>query len=446
MGHIMRTLVDMKVHWGCGERSGWTIWLSALASPDWCNVPTLIEAKAELIMDWTVCGWFCLAELDILFARRKTNFLAPFCIHPSQMALKKMPHCWIFEQARSGTLEIDENMDPNMADPTTKLTPLMVAAAFGQAKLVKKLLEHRADVNAMNVTRCIALTFAAESSEIGTTDCLKLLVEARSDIHHKAGTQFLHGREVHSSWSWVGRPFNAGVSCVRHGKHEEFNILLQAGLDINSHRKGLTSFLAESLMLGFPGPLVTQILDMKADPSNPDKDFLHVAEEEGELRAGNWDAVKILGIMGAKIEEGFENQYYEVLDRLIPFMWSRIIDLPKVMFFELDAAWKLLSLTTTNVPSNSRRVLDTLQDSCGLILDEFSPNGTPLHVYWAFNVKDTGIWFMLFDRKFDPSKSATRGVPSLEVTLKGLGFDIGELAPIRNWNDWLAMQDSLADK
>lgn len=81
--------------------------------------------------------------------------------------------------------ELLENITPtpNVNVKTENdMTPLMLAAKLNRHAILQLLLDHHADIHALNINNWTALHFAANS---GFPNCIKPLVEAKADVNVK---------------------------------------------------------------------------------------------------------------------------------------------------------------------------------------------------------------------------------------------------------------------
>jgi ankyrin repeat protein len=145
-------------------------------------------------------------------------------------ALAEMKPCWILDQAKEGTLELFDEVDPNFADKEQGLTPLMMAAAFGHRDLVRRLIEGRARVNDQTKEGLSALAFAADCGwTAGTTDCFNELLKAGARIDIKIGKTYK--REWHRL---RGLQTTLAHEVCRIGDVQKLDLLLRARADITA--------------------------------------------------------------------------------------------------------------------------------------------------------------------------------------------------------------------
>ena len=79
---------------------------------------------------------------------------------------------------------IEEGADVNVKTKDDYgLTPLHYASSYGNAKIVKLLIEHGADVNARGEYGCTPLH---DASNRGYTEIVNLLIKNGADVNHKS--------------------------------------------------------------------------------------------------------------------------------------------------------------------------------------------------------------------------------------------------------------------
>lgn len=265
---VVENLLELKVHFGADDGFCFDTFFRAMSSPlPLTAVKPLVEIKAQASIARPYQGSKG-TTIDINIVERGVEKAWWHALGMTRgfRELMKMPKCWHFDEIRAGTWQLDPDVDPNFTEPSTQLTLLMVAAGFGQIDIVKKLLCNTANVHAQNQEGCTALTFAAESHEQGTADCLKLLIEAGSDIHHIAGKQRQEPEWRFHNIFWVGLPSAVGNAVCRLGDEEKLDILLRSGYDINL-KSGSAILIAEAATSGNVA-LVDKLNDLGlVDPS-----------------------------------------------------------------------------------------------------------------------------------------------------------------------------------
>jgi ankyrin repeat protein len=181
---------------------------------------------------------------------------------PSGSHLREECPCGVLEEAKAGTLRVNAELDPNHKDPKSLITPLMYAAAYGHKKLVEELLQHRASVDAESWNQCTALTFAVENARgRDGQECVKLLIDARSDVTHQAGWQ-TEGVRFHQIAFGRGDPL--GIQVALNGEMEKMDMLLKAGFPVNQRNtRGLTTMWRAVLKGDLP--FVKRLLDAKSE-------------------------------------------------------------------------------------------------------------------------------------------------------------------------------------
>jgi len=134
------------------------------------------------------------------------------------------------QKAWDGTLSIADDVEVNFADPTTGLSPLMLAASCGRVELVRTLIMHRASVNAKSAENCTALSMAADidNGEEGL-ECMKLLINARADVHAKVGMTMKR-----PFWNLTGQENSILAGPAQCGYFDKLKCLLESRADPNS--------------------------------------------------------------------------------------------------------------------------------------------------------------------------------------------------------------------
>eukprot|EP00427_Karlodinium_veneficum_P049478 CAMPEP_0169230248 /NCGR_PEP_ID=MMETSP1016-20121227/25822_1 /TAXON_ID=342587 /ORGANISM="Karlodinium micrum, Strain CCMP2283" /LENGTH=370 /DNA_ID=CAMNT_0009309193 /DNA_START=1033 /DNA_END=2145 /DNA_ORIENTATION=- len=181
---------------------------------------------------------------------------------PSGSHLREEEPYGVLLQSKLGTLKLGNDVDPNFKDPKTGATPLMYAAAYGQKKLVKELLEHKASVTAETWNNCTALTFACENSHgRAGRDCVELLIAARSDATHQAGWQTEGVRFFQLAY---GRGDPLGMQIALKSEFEKLELLLNAGYSVNQHNtRGQTPMWKACWRCDLP--FIQRLLDAKSE-------------------------------------------------------------------------------------------------------------------------------------------------------------------------------------
>jgi hypothetical protein len=135
------------------------------------------------------------------------------------------------------TLLLDHGADPNALNKTWQ-TPLMAAAFSGNEKLVKVLLDHKANVNIGSKGGTTALIYAR------TMPVIKLLLAAGAAIND---------REIDGK--------TALYYATQRGDADGVNALLEAGANVNAKDdKGMTALSLARLRLCCSGPFADEHL------------------------------------------------------------------------------------------------------------------------------------------------------------------------------------------
>jgi ankyrin repeat protein len=134
------------------------------------------------------------------------------------------------QKAWDGTLTIADDVDVDFADPATGLRPLMLAASCGRVELVRTLIMHQASVNAKSSENCTALSMAADTDngEEGL-ECMKLLINARADVHAKVGSTMKR-----PCWNLMGNESSILSGPALAGSFDKLKLLLESRADPDS--------------------------------------------------------------------------------------------------------------------------------------------------------------------------------------------------------------------
>jgi len=382
---------------------------------------TLLECKVEFSYRLAKFRFNCLTETMQAYHRQVRNGLLEVLGNTTGMQeLRKTPRTSLFEKARAGTLQLDADVDPNFRDPATGMTALMVAAGHGQVELVKGLLARRASVNTQDTTRCTALTFAAECCHRGTAECMRLLIEARSVIHHVAGVQFLGPeKEWRHIYAGIGYPAAVGKAVCRLGDAKKFGILLEAGYDINL--PGGSSHIFSEACFGGNMVVIQKLIDMRVDPAavrerstNPGFTLANLTDAQQNLLGHfNGEVFSLLLRSGAPVND--------------PYMIGK---------------WPVSTLSLLSwqepVATHGKQYLDMLMEDRKFDLYRVHsfPSGKVPHYGFLAGLEDSWLWYYLFDHGFDPTKRPSRScMTALEIAETFYSSDHLRDA----WNDWQTM-------
>jgi ankyrin repeat protein len=155
-----------------------------------------------------------------------------------------------------------------------ELTALSVAAIWGQAEVVKVLLEFNAQVDPTDSQhRLSPLTLAASW---GRPAVVKLLLDAQADVNYASNYSDKTG----------ARPLSFAVKCGRHAP-EVVKLLLEANAEVNYTGAGSTP-LIDAAASGDDSRIIKLLLDAGADVDRRDekgKTALHYAISKQYLKS-----------------------------------------------------------------------------------------------------------------------------------------------------------------
>jgi|GEM_PF-1030611 len=190
-------------------------------------------------------------------------------------------------------LLLENGADPNLLDENIKLTPLMLAAAFGRKEIVKLLLGYNADINYKKNNGFTELGNTALMSAVssGKTDVVKLLLEngADPDIEDGYGktaleraqkanntecariiSEYMNNSGLIKSDITKYTPTDAEVKtfmdAARRGNNREIKELLDKGIDPNVVDDYGDSALANACAYKYAST-VKLLLESGADPN-----------------------------------------------------------------------------------------------------------------------------------------------------------------------------------
>lgn len=222
-------LLTNKVHHGCVDDLGYDSFLHAHAV---ANFEVLAMMSDIAQADWCHHVFCCIVtnlrtlKVDLSPDPRYSEALRLCtCIDQHKRAMK----CQALALEKGGGKPQSKAMGPNSVEPHTLMTSLMTAAAEGDVAMVKELLDRKADVTAQCSEGAVALSYAAECQNGSSgTECMRLLISARSDVNHQAGKTYrreffvVHGR---------GWPMGIQVCVAKNS--DKLDLLLASGYDVN---------------------------------------------------------------------------------------------------------------------------------------------------------------------------------------------------------------------
>lgn len=161
-----------------------------------------------------------------IFANPAYPRILELCTGLSQV--RKQKKRWVWGEALKGTLDLtDDRIVLDLQDPDTGATALMMAAAGGHASLLKDIMDMKASIDLLCKEECTALTYATEcATGPGALECMRLLIEAKSDVNHRAGKSKMR------DWFYCqGHPNSMGVFPCMEGDLDKLKLLLDNGFD-----------------------------------------------------------------------------------------------------------------------------------------------------------------------------------------------------------------------
>jgi ankyrin repeat protein len=256
---VMGELLKRRVHYGAIDEDGQHAWFAATSNNKTSAVKLMMDYRAEQCFEnVTVMGKHYASKFRPFDFAAMRDMLHGFT---GQRNMARAKSYGILEQARTGTLDVSGEIDPNFSDPQTGMTPLMFAAAAGQTELVRELITLKASVDAENYDGATALTFAVEHARGRTAlECMELLIDAGADVNHKAGKVY-NGRFL-DEWGGRGCPL-AHSLCWVASEPEKLDLLIKSGYDVNlTNDYGLlpVHFTAISTDI----PMLQKLLDAKS--------------------------------------------------------------------------------------------------------------------------------------------------------------------------------------
>uniref|UniRef100_A0A7S0FFN2 Uncharacterized protein n=1 Tax=Pyrodinium bahamense TaxID=73915 RepID=A0A7S0FFN2_9DINO len=428
---LIASLLDLKVHYGLYDEGGESAFAALLMDVALPNLDLFLDRK---VLFAPTFGFHMRNRIFEMWAKWKTDpkNWEVLGYSPAVRAMRRLPECWVLQQARSGTLTLTPEIDPNFAEPSTKLTPLMVAAGSGQVDLLRTLLENRADVHAEDAARCTALTFAAECSKDepkGTLECMKLLLNARADVNHKSGRPD----------DWIdyarryGRVLGSAPAVALMGGREKLELLCDAGYDLAQDTIMPVWFKA---CLGSNMDILRYLKD-KVDISEPLR-FSIPEDKEGPFVNG-WQHLASSLVIHSK--------------DVVRFILDAKVDINEIMGRGATSYSLMFTAMATDpafMVSQDTGHLTELLDR-GFALNRKNRKGelrqrlyTPYFVFTAiFLVSNPAALMWLFDNKVDLTVKNFLGSvwKNLQILYKG-----GKSVFLDCYRDWEMMQAARADQ
>ncbi|CAK0865780.1 unnamed protein product [Prorocentrum cordatum] len=224
---VLDTLLSKGVHPCLLSDEGHSLFALASMGKKWQAVRILREHRNDYdFMNWithnTWWHWAC--------GREDPGFVKAWDMNSTLDQLAGFKPYGTLQKAWDGTLSIVDDVDVNFADPTTGLTPLMLAASCGRVEVVHALIMHRASVNAESAEKCTALSMAADmdNGDEGL-ECMKLLINARADVHAKVGMTMKR-----PFWNLTGQENSILAGPAQAGYFDKLKLLLESRADPNS--------------------------------------------------------------------------------------------------------------------------------------------------------------------------------------------------------------------
>jgi ankyrin repeat protein len=428
----MHKLMQNQVHYGCVDEFAMHALTMAYMLKQYSVPKLMFDFKADSTT-WTFPAMHT-AYLKQVEYREELLDVVKFS--PSGSHLREEAPYGILEEAKKGTLKLGTDTDPNFKDPKTLATPLMYAAAYGQTKLVKELLEHQASVNAETWNNCTALTFAAENaSGRAGQECMKLLIAAKADATHQAGWQTEGVRFFQTAY---GRGEPLGMQIALKSEFEKLDLLLGAGYSVNQHNtRGQTPMWKACWRCDLP--FIQRLLDAKSEfveskPLNDPKCFIPKCQHmQIQSYFHNWTCAhnalaspQIGDVLSCFLE-----------NKLDPNMTSRVPGIPFPVSFLLWSAILSYGIYDADDVSICERLLHAKADINMWSSKALNLRMGTLAALFVFNT--AGVQFFL-DNGADVNAKAW-----------GLGNFVEAATKVKNkvavdtYRDWLLMQSSKED-
>jgi hypothetical protein len=224
---VLDSLLSKGVHPCLVSEEGHSLFALASMGKKWQAVRVIREHRN----DYDFLGFMCRnTHYQWCCGREDPFFLKAWDMNCTLDQLAGFKPYGTLQKAWDGTLSIVDDMDLNFADPTTGLTPLMLAASCGRVELVHTLIMHQASVNAKSAENCTALSMAADmdNGEHGL-ECMRLLINARADVHAKVGVTMKR-----PFWNLTGVDNSILAGPAQAGYVDKLKLLLESRADPNS--------------------------------------------------------------------------------------------------------------------------------------------------------------------------------------------------------------------
>jgi len=240
-------LLDGGIHHVICNSYGTSIVDNCLSNADWTGTRLLVERGVNINFPKATLRNCQQARYSSRFLHPESATLQKPFAAPMQLATELPTLPPAFKQAYEGTLEAIPE-DCNWTN-VNGMSLLMCAAAGGQTKLVTRLLERRARVNARSTENCTPLCFATDCTDEGV-ECMRVLLEARANVNVRSGVA------VNTLNSATGTNNPVGCSVASTCNHERLALLLEYGYDATATNDyGLSPLFFAAISRPKPGKM-----------------------------------------------------------------------------------------------------------------------------------------------------------------------------------------------
>merc|ERR1719324_902556 len=256
---LIENLLQRDVHFGCVDELAQHPLMVAYRCKQHAVTKMLYDMKA----DTSIFSFPVISQMHLMQLEWESELYLLRAAYPSGSELRYTNLPDVLQQAKSGSLEPEADLNPNFTDPHSMMTPLMCAAAGGQVQLVEKLLQQRADVHAQSLCDCTALTYAMEQAEGKPgLQCAKLLIDARADVKHRAMVKNPAERYCFND---LGRGHPMALHLIVTEQWEKLDLLLTSGYPVDlATSTGYTAMMWASKAGSVP--MIRKLMEWKADP------------------------------------------------------------------------------------------------------------------------------------------------------------------------------------